>query len=82
MGILDAGRLTSERLARILGDVEGMTELVCHPGIGDTGAGGRLRLGVRLGAGDGGALRSGDQKGAVGRGVEVSGFSGLERDRP
>ncbi len=35
VGILDAGRLTPQRLARILGDVEGMTELVCHPGIGD-----------------------------------------------
>ena len=35
VGILDAGRLTSERLARILKDVEGTTELVCHPGIGD-----------------------------------------------
>ena len=35
VGILDAGRLTPERLARILEDVEGTTELVCHPGIGD-----------------------------------------------
>jgi predicted glycoside hydrolase/deacetylase ChbG (UPF0249 family) len=35
VGILDAGRLTFERLARVLEDVEGFTELVCHPGIGD-----------------------------------------------
>lgn len=35
VGILDAGRLTSERLARVLEDVEGFTELVCHPGVGD-----------------------------------------------
>jgi predicted glycoside hydrolase/deacetylase ChbG (UPF0249 family) len=33
VGILDAGGLTAERLVRILEDVEGMTELVCHPGI-------------------------------------------------
>ncbi len=36
VGVLDAGRLTVERLARILEDVEGSTELVCHPGSGDT----------------------------------------------
>lgn len=35
VGILDAGRLTFERLSRVLEDVEGFTELVCHPGIGD-----------------------------------------------
>jgi predicted glycoside hydrolase/deacetylase ChbG (UPF0249 family) len=36
VGILDAGRLTAERLIRILQDVEGTTELVCHPGIDDS----------------------------------------------
>jgi predicted glycoside hydrolase/deacetylase ChbG (UPF0249 family) len=35
VGILDAGRLTPGRLVRILGDVDGITELVCHPGVGD-----------------------------------------------
>jgi predicted glycoside hydrolase/deacetylase ChbG (UPF0249 family) len=35
VGILDAGRLTFERLVRVLEDVEGFAELVCHPGIGD-----------------------------------------------
>jgi predicted glycoside hydrolase/deacetylase ChbG (UPF0249 family) len=35
VGVFDAGRLTSERLARILEDVTGLTELVCHPGLGD-----------------------------------------------
>ncbi|PYQ59573.1 MAG: hypothetical protein DMF53_18550, partial [Acidobacteria bacterium] len=35
VGILDAGRLTPGRLVRILKDVEGVTELVCHPGVGD-----------------------------------------------
>jgi predicted glycoside hydrolase/deacetylase ChbG (UPF0249 family) len=34
-GLLDAGRLTVEKLSRILKDVEGTTELVCHPGVGD-----------------------------------------------
>ncbi len=36
VGILDAGRLTAERLVSILQDVEGTTELVCHPGIDDS----------------------------------------------
>jgi len=35
VGILDAGGLTAERLVRILEDVEGATELICHPGLGD-----------------------------------------------
>jgi chitin disaccharide deacetylase len=35
VGVLDAGRLTPRRLVRILADVEGVTELVCHPGLGD-----------------------------------------------
>ncbi|MFL6258853.1 MAG: carbohydrate deacetylase [Thermoanaerobaculia bacterium] len=35
VGILDAGRLTPDRLLHILGNVEGITELVCHPGVGD-----------------------------------------------
>jgi chitin disaccharide deacetylase len=35
VGVLDAGHLTPERLLRILGGVEGVTELVCHPGVGD-----------------------------------------------
>lgn len=34
LGIVDAGRLTAERLERILKDGEGVTELVCHPGLG------------------------------------------------
>jgi predicted glycoside hydrolase/deacetylase ChbG (UPF0249 family) len=35
VGVLDAGRLTPGRLVRILADVEGVAELVCHPGLGD-----------------------------------------------
>lgn len=34
IGIVDAGRLTAQRLRTILEDVEGWTELVCHPGVG------------------------------------------------
>jgi chitin disaccharide deacetylase len=35
IGIVDAGRLTSERLGRILRDVKGFTELICHPGVSE-----------------------------------------------
>jgi len=36
IGILDAGGLTFEKLSRLLKDVEGVTELVCHPGVDDS----------------------------------------------
>ena len=35
IGVVDAGRLTVERLREALQDAEGVTELVCHPGIGE-----------------------------------------------
>jgi len=35
VGVLDAGRLTAEQLSQILDSVAGITELVCHPGLGD-----------------------------------------------
>jgi chitin disaccharide deacetylase len=35
VGVVAAGGLTVEKLTRILDDVEGLTELVCHPGLGD-----------------------------------------------
>ena len=35
VGVMDAGRLTCERLADAFGNVEGVCELVCHPGLGD-----------------------------------------------
>lgn len=35
VGVLDAGSLNVLKLTQILGDVEGLAELVCHPGIGN-----------------------------------------------
>ncbi|HSS50089.1 MAG TPA: ChbG/HpnK family deacetylase, partial [Thermoanaerobaculia bacterium] len=36
VGVMDAGRLTPERLEAVIADVgEGVSELVCHPGLGD-----------------------------------------------
>ncbi len=35
VGVVEAGGLTVERLSRILERVEGLTELVCHPGLGN-----------------------------------------------
>jgi chitin disaccharide deacetylase len=34
IGLVEAGHLTAERLRRSLEHVEGLTELVCHPGLG------------------------------------------------
>ncbi|HYM62051.1 MAG TPA: ChbG/HpnK family deacetylase [Thermoanaerobaculia bacterium] len=36
VGVLDAGHLTADRLIALLDDIDGVTELVCHPGDGDT----------------------------------------------
>jgi predicted glycoside hydrolase/deacetylase ChbG (UPF0249 family) len=78
IGILDAGRLTPERLTRILKDVENVTELVCHPGIGDR----ELEDAYRWGYGwdqETAALRdAGVKKALLEGGIEVSGFSGVE----
>jgi hopanoid biosynthesis associated protein HpnK len=81
VGILDAGRLTSERLARILGilgDAEGTTELVCHPGIGDA----TLEAVYSWGYGwerETAALCDPEiRKGLAARGVEVGGFSAFD----
>jgi len=35
VGVLDAGNLNPLKLHQILGDVEGLAELVCHPGLND-----------------------------------------------
>lgn len=35
VGVVEAGGLNVERLSHILEGVEGLTELVCHPGMGD-----------------------------------------------
>jgi predicted glycoside hydrolase/deacetylase ChbG (UPF0249 family) len=35
IGLIDAGHLTVERLSRALAHAEGITELVCHPGLGN-----------------------------------------------
>lgn len=35
IGVLDAGSLNPMKLLQILGDAEGLTELVCHPGLGE-----------------------------------------------
>jgi predicted glycoside hydrolase/deacetylase ChbG (UPF0249 family) len=34
IGVLDAGRLTVARILKAVQDVAGVTELICHPGIG------------------------------------------------
>jgi predicted glycoside hydrolase/deacetylase ChbG (UPF0249 family) len=77
VGILDAGRLTPERLVHILKGVENVTELVCHPGIGDEA----LRTAYNWGYGWDGetaALCDSGVRTAIREGgIEVRGFSKL-----
>jgi predicted glycoside hydrolase/deacetylase ChbG (UPF0249 family) len=80
VGILDAGRLTPERLVRILKDVETVTELVCHPGIGDRELEGTYRWGYGW-DGETAALCDAGVRGVIReRGIGLSGFSGVEAE--
>jgi predicted glycoside hydrolase/deacetylase ChbG (UPF0249 family) len=45
IGVADAGHLTAETIRRVLEKVEGVTELVCHPGQGDAELGALYRWG-------------------------------------
>lgn len=37
IGVMEAGHLTADRIIAMLGELDGLTELVTHPAIGDTG---------------------------------------------
>ena len=78
VGILDAGHLTPGRLIRILQDVEGVTELVCHPGLGDGELAGVYDWGYGWDEETAALCDAGVKEGLRTEGVEVMGFSGLE----
>ncbi len=75
VGVMDAGSLTVAKLTQILGDVEGLTELVCHPGLDDKalsaaydwGYGWEQETAALCDAGVREALRE--------KGIELTGFS-------
>jgi predicted glycoside hydrolase/deacetylase ChbG (UPF0249 family) len=77
VGILDAGRLTPERLARILENVEDTTELVCHPGVGDAALAAAYRWGYGWEAETAALCDPGVRRGLAGRGITVGGFKGV-----
>ena len=81
VGILDAGRLTPERLVSILKDVENVTELVCHPGIGDRELENVYRWGYGWDGETAALCDPGVRKAIREGGIEVRGFSGLEGGR-
>lgn len=80
VGILDAGRLTPERLDRILKDVNGVTELVCHPGLGNRELAGVYDWGYGWDEETAALCDAGVKEGLRDRGIEVMGFSGLEAE--
>ena len=76
VGILDAGRLTPERLVSILKDVENVTELVCHPGLGDRELENVYRWGYGWDGETAALCDPGVRKAVRDGGIEISGFSG------
>jgi predicted glycoside hydrolase/deacetylase ChbG (UPF0249 family) len=78
VGILDAGRLTPERLARVLKDVKNVTELVCHPGIGDAALEAAYGWGYGWDRETAALCDPGIRKALQDVGIELTGFSGLE----
>lgn len=80
VGILDAGHLTPGRLARILNDVEGVTELVCHPGVGDGELAGVYDWGYGWDEETAALCDAGVKEGLRVGGIAVMGFSGLEAE--
>ncbi len=80
VGILDAGRLTPGRLIRVLKDIEGVTELVCHPGVGDRELAGVYDWGYGWDEETAALCDAGVKEGLRDRGIEVMSFSGFEAE--
>lgn len=75
VGVVAAGGLTVEKLTRILDDVEGLTELVCHPGLGDETLGAAYDWGYGWDR-ETAALCDPRMRSALGaRGIGLTGFS-------
>ncbi|HKI03873.1 MAG TPA: ChbG/HpnK family deacetylase [Thermoanaerobaculia bacterium] len=75
VGVVAAGGLTVEKLERILADVEGLTELVCHPGLGDRALAQAYNWGYAW-EGETAALCDPRAREAMGvRGIGLTGFS-------
>jgi chitin disaccharide deacetylase len=77
VGVLDAGRLTPGRLARILEDVEGTAELVCHPGIGDEALQAEYDWGYRWERETAALCDAGVREALASAGVRLTSFSRL-----
>ncbi len=79
-GVLDAGRLTPGRILRLLKDVEGVTELVCHPGIGGQELAGAYDWGYGWDEETAALCDAGVKEGLRAGGIERTSFSGLEAE--
>jgi len=82
LGLLDAGRLTFDRLRRGLVQVAGTTELVCHPGLGDAALAAAYPWGYAW-DGETAALRDPRLPGLLAAaGIELTSFSQLLGAKP
>jgi predicted glycoside hydrolase/deacetylase ChbG (UPF0249 family) len=80
IGLLDAGRLTLDRIRPSLAHVAGVTELVCHPGLGSAALAARYPWGYAW-EDETAALRDPRLQGLLGAaGIELTSFSRLRGD--
>jgi chitin disaccharide deacetylase len=82
VGVLDAGHLTPERLRRLFRDVEGVTELVCHPGVGDGELAGVYDWGYGWDEETAALCDAGVREGLRAGGIALQGFSAVEAVNP
>ena len=82
VGILDAGRLTVDGLSRTFEDVEGLNELVCHPGIGDETMAAKYDWGYRWDAETKALCDQRVREVLQSRGIELRSFSGAGSPYP
>jgi chitin disaccharide deacetylase len=82
VGVLDAGHLTPERLVRLLRDVEGVTELVCHPGLGNGELAGAYDWGYGWDEETAALCDPGVKEALRDRGIALQGFSAVRAVNP
>lgn len=78
VGVLEAGGLNVLKLTQILGDVEGLAELVCHPGLGNEALAAAYDWGYRWEREMAALCDAGVRESLQGRGIELTSFSRVD----